>query len=201
MKRRIKITLLILLLALVSLSMTVLDNSAGTLPVVASVRSQGDMSDSVLARFSRYRTWTLVNPSPVKMDPAVAALCAAIIPRPSVNPHQNKFISVYVNDVGQRAMMTELTPVFPQGSMIVKEKLSSKESQEPELLTAMLKREKGYNPDSGDWEYLVLNGSASKIVERGRLSSCSSCHAAYSGTDFVTRLYLPDDVRRKLKSR
>lgn len=201
MKRRIKIILLTLLLSLVSLIITVADDGAGTLPVAASAEAQSDTGDAVLAGLSRYRTWTLVNPSPVKMDAAVAALCAAVLPRPSVNPHQNKFISVYVNDVGQQAMMTELTPVFPRGSMIVKEKLSSKESREPELLTAMLKREKGYNPESGDWEYLVLDGSASKIVERGRLASCSGCHAAYSHTNFVTRLYLPDDVRRRLKSR
>ena len=199
MKRRIKITLLTLLLALVALSITVFDDRAGTLPVAASVRAQSDTGDQVLTGLSRYKSWTLVNPVPVKMDPAVAAMCAAVFPRPVNNPHQNKFLSVYVNDVGQRAMMTELTPVFPQGSMIVKEKLSSRDSQAPELLTAMLKREKGYNPESGDWEYLVLDGSASKIVERGRLASCSSCHAAYSRTDFVTRLYLPDDVRQKLK--
>jgi Cytochrome P460 len=199
MKRRIKITLLILLLSLVSLSITVADDSASAIPVAAPVRAQSDQGDTALAGLSRYRTWTLVNPVPVKMDPAVAALCAAIIPRPSVNPHQNKFISVYVNGAGQRAMMTALAPVFPQGSMIVKEKLSGRDSPEPELLTAMLKREKGYNPESGDWEYLVLDGSASKIVERGRLASCSGCHAAYSRTDFVTRLYLPDDVRQKLK--
>ena len=55
----------------------------------------------------------------------------------------------------------------------------------------MLKRERGYNPENGDWEYLVLDGAASKIVERGRMASCSSCHAAYSSTDFLTRHIFP----------
>ena len=64
-------------------------------------------------------------------------------------------------------MMADLHPEFPQGSMIVKEKLSSREDQTPELLTAMVKREEGYNPGSGDWEYLVLDGSVSKIEKRG----------------------------------
>lgn len=178
--------------------MTAFDDRSATLPASASATAASAEPEEVLTRLSKYRTWTLVNPVPVKMDSVVAALCAPALPRPA-NPHQNKFISVYVNDVGQRAMLTERAPEFPQGSMIVKEKLSDKESQAPELLTAMLKREKGYNPESGDWEYLVLNGAASKVLERGRLASCSSCHAAYSGTDFVTRRYLPDDVRRKLK--
>lgn len=200
MNRRFKIALPILLAALVPLGINAFDNASVTLPVPASVSAQkSDEPEQVLTRLSKYRTWALVNPSPVKMDPAVAALCAApAFPRPA-NPHQNKFLSVYVNDVGRQAMMTERNPRFPQGSLIVKEKLSNRESQAPELLTAMLKRERGYNPESGDWEYLVLDGTASKIVERGRLASCSSCHVAYSGTDFVTRLYLPDDVRRKLK--
>ncbi len=201
MNRRFKIALPILLASLVPLSITAFDDASGILPVSASISAQKcDEPEGVLTRLSKYKTWRLVNPSPVNMEPAVAALCAAppALPRPA-NPHRDKFISVYVNDVGQQAMMTERKPEFPQGSLIVKEKLSNRESQAPELLTAMLKRERGYNPNNGDWEYMVLDGPASKIVERGRLASCSSCHVAYSGTDFVTRRYLPDDVRRRLK--
>ncbi|MBA3767066.1 MAG: hypothetical protein H0W99_08785, partial [Acidobacteria bacterium] len=119
-------------------------------PVSASVSAQkSDEPEQVLTRLSKYKTWTLVNPSPVNMEPAVAALCAPpALPLPA-SPHRNKFISVYVNDVGQRAMMTRLHPEFPQGSLIVKEKLSNRDSQAPELLTAMFKRERGYNPESG----------------------------------------------------
>ncbi len=202
MNRRFKIALTILLASLVPLSITAFDDASEMLPVSSSISAEKcDEPEGVLTRLSKYRTWRLVNPSPVKMEPDVAALCAApppAHPRPA-SPHRNKFISVYVNDVGQRAMMTERHPEFPQGSLIVKEKLGNKESQAPELLTVMLKREHGYNPKNGDWEYMVLDGAASKIVERGRMASCSSCHAAYSDTDFVTRIYLPDDVRRRLK--
>jgi hypothetical protein len=83
--------------------------------------------------------------------------------------------------------------------MIVKEKLGSPDSKEPEVLTAMIKREPGYNPGSGDWEYLVLDGAASKIVEQGKLTRCSSCHTSYEHSDFVTRTYLPETVARELK--
>ena len=83
--------------------------------------------------------------------------------------------------------------------MIVKEKLGSADSQSPELLTAMIKREKGYNPESGDWEYLVLNGTASSLTKRGKLINCSGCHLAYKTTDYVTRTYLSDEVRRQLR--
>jgi len=63
----------------------------------------------------------------------------------------------------------------------------------------MIKREPGYNPESGDWEYLVLDGGASKIVERGKLTRCSGCHRPYKSSDFITRTYLPETVRSDLK--
>ena len=155
-----------------------------------------DNASAPLNDISQYKTWTLVNPTPVKMEFAVAQLCAAIGPQ---NPHRNKFISVYVNEIGKQAMTMQLTPRFPEGSVIVKEKLDSEGSQSPELLTAMVKREKGYNPKSGDWEYLVLDGTASKVTKRGKLMECSRCHVAYQSTDYVTRTYLSDEARRQLK--
>jgi len=151
---------------------------------------------ATLSVLAKYRTWTLVNPAPVKMEPHVSVLCAAVMPE---NPHRDKFISVYVNEIGKQAMLMQAYPNFPQGSMIVKEKLGSADSQSPELLTAMIKREKGYNPESGDWEYLVLDGTASHLTKRGRLVNCSGCHLAYKTTDYVTRTYLSDEVRRRLK--
>jgi hypothetical protein len=159
--------------------------------------TESDKTDSTLSTLSKYRTWTLVNPAPVKMESAVAERCAAVVVRQS--PHQDKYLSVYVNETGREAMMTQLRPEFPRGSMIVKEKLSERGSRSPELLTAMIKREAGYNPESGDWEYLVLDGTASKITKQGKLDSCNSCHMGYPDTDYVTRAYLSDEVRRQLR--
>jgi Cytochrome P460 len=186
---RIKLSVILLLISIIAVS----GYSSGMIQPSAS---PVDQADSTLSSLSKYRTWTLVNPVPVKMEPAVAQLCAAVL---RANPHRDKFVSVYGNETGRQAMMTQLRPEFPQGSMIVKEKLGDKESQSPELLTAMIKREKGYNPQSGDWEYLVLDGSASKISERGKLANCSSCHVAYDKSDYVTRTYLSDEVRQQLK--
>jgi Cytochrome P460 len=192
MSRPLRIKLAVLSLTIFII--TVSAHSSRTLPFMGA---PGE-ADPTLESLSTYRKWTLVNPVPVKMERAVAQLCAAAaaIPR---NPHQDKFISVYVNETGRRAMMLQLVPEFPQGSMIVKEKLSTSDSQSPELLTAMIKREKGYNPQSGDWEYLVLDGTARKITRRGKLASCSSCHLGYEKTDYVTRTYLSDEARRQLK--
>jgi hypothetical protein len=40
----------------------------------------------------------------------------------------------------------------------------------------MVKRPAGYDPDGGDWEYLVLD-PAGQIEQRGRLPLCVRCHA------------------------
>jgi hypothetical protein len=133
------------------------------------------------------------------MAPASAIACAIVIGREKSSPHLNKWVSVFVNPVGREQMMTKQRPKFPVGSMIVKEKLGSADSTTPELLTVMIKREPGYDPKNGDWEYLVLDGPASKIVEQGKLARCSGCHRSYDYSDFVTRTYLPRDMVEKLE--
>jgi len=65
---------------------------------------------------------------------------------------------------------------------------------------AMAKREAGYNPDGGDWEYVMMpysatndysaqpNGmlpDASQTDMRGKLAMCASCHSAQSSYLFV----------------
>ena len=179
------LTLFLFLPAVALLGCAVASKSSPTIP------------DGDLANLAHYRQWTLVNPTPQLMEPASAISCA-IYPTKQ-NPHFNKYVSVFVNSVGREAMMTKLNPKFPVGSMIVKEKLDKADSTKPDLLTAMIKREPGYNPESGDWEFLVLDGPASKIEERGKLTRCSSCHQPYEKSDFVTRTYLPETVKRELK--
>jgi hypothetical protein len=155
--------------------------------------------DPDLEILAKYKTWKLVNPTPELMEPVPAISCGRVAGRDEGSPHLHKYVSVYVNSTGKDAMMKMAWPKYPIGSMIVKEKLGSADSNKPELLTAMIKREAGYNPESGDWEYLVLDGAASEIVERGKLTRCNGCHKAYTLWDFVTRTYLPRDVQKKLK--
>jgi hypothetical protein len=150
-----------------------------------------------------YRRWRRVNPEPAIFHSQIAALCAAPTATQkkmeSGNPHLDKFITVYVNDTGRRAMMEEKSPRFPQGSIIVKEKLPTRESSSPELLTVMIKREAGYNPENGDWEYMALDGAGKEVQARGKLESCQACHLMVKDTDYVSRNYLPRAVRDNLK--
>ena len=170
-----------------------------SVPPASEVERVESDADPLLSSLSGYKKWTLVNPVPQQMEPLAAIDCVAIIGRTEGSPHLHKYVSVYVNETGRAAMMTQRSPSFPPGSMIVKEKLNNKSSQTPELLTAMIKHEKGYNQGSGDWEYAVLDGAASEIKERGKLASCQDCHSKYKHSDFVTRTYLPPEVSRKLE--
>ena len=151
-----------------------------------------------------YRGWTRVNPEPAVFHSRIAIQCFSPSPEQrrleyEKNPHRDKFVTVYVNDAGRRAMLEEKSPRFPVGSLVVKEKLPARDSSEPELLTAMYKREAGYDPEGGDWEYMVLDGRGREVQARGKLESCRACHQAAADTDFVSRAYLPSDLRRKLK--
>jgi hypothetical protein len=164
---------------------------------------------SQVSEISNYRTWTKVNPQPVPISSVlVAALCRPATADNSMHdaqssPHAGKVITVYVNEIGRAAMMTELKPKFPVGSVIVKEKLPMQDEtdriSDPELLTVMIKRERGFNPRVGDWEFMATNGAGTKVDARGRLESCQACHVAMKDKDFVSRMYLPQELRSKLR--
>jgi cytochrome P460 len=157
--------------------------------------------DKSVKEIAGYRSWFKVNPTPEVMQVRTAALCAAPggVPKTfgPTNPHHEKYITVFVNEVGRKAMMEQANPSFPEGSVIVKEKLSNKSSETPELLTVMIKRGKGFNSESGDWEYMVVDGSGTKIEAQGKLENCQGCHQANPQMDYVFRTYLPYDVKLK----
>lgn len=74
-------------------------------------------------------------------------------------------------------------------TIILKQKLATPRSTTPELYTGMLKREKGFNPACGDWEFFTMSGDAQAVTARGRIESCMDCHKRYPQSDFVTKRY------------
>lgn len=150
--------------------------------------ANGGLSDD--AELWQYKKWTKVNSSPMRIADITAQLCAPQFPidlSKEKNPNQDKFITVYVNDLGKTAMFS-VNSKFPVGSIIAKEKLPTPTSK-AELLTVMIKRKAGFNPASGDWEYLVLDPVKTAILERGKLERCNSCHLEKKDSDFVFRTY------------
>jgi hypothetical protein len=99
--------------------------------------------------------------------------------------HSSAFGVVYVNEIARASMFSSRPVSFPVGSIIVREKLSSASALKPDLLALMVKREKGFNPRLGDWEFLVANGDGTKIEMRERKGECRNCHATQIKNDYV----------------
>lgn len=95
---------------------------------------------------------------------------------------------VYANALAQAEINKE-NPQFPVGSIIVREKLVTG-NETPELVIAMVKREKGFSEKTGDWEFFVFDGKDLKINSRETVGSCSACHINAEKTDWVFRDYL-----------
>ena len=144
------------------------------------------------------KVWTQVNAEPYYISSFVDDLCRAPGPMDydkerKKNPHASSFITVYVNEVGRAAMFAKESPRFPQGSVIVKEKIgiTDRRSEGRTLLlyTLMRKREPGYNPTVGDWEFMVVAANG-KLEASGKLENCQQCHTSKNDSDFVFRPYV-----------
>ncbi len=153
--------------------------------------------------------WTQVNERPYYLASYVDALCRIASRKDfesarKQNPHSSTYITVYVNKIGRAAMFSTGPPRFPEGSIIVKEKIekpldargfniSAKKPLEdltPSLYTLMIKREPGYNSAAGDWEFAVASGKDAQIEASGKLENCQACHLEKRDQDFVFRSYL-----------
>ena len=162
-------------------------------------------AESEVPGIQNYREWTLANPKPYFVYGPRAAMCAApSVTKPKgksvpVDPHQDKWIRVFVNEMGRTPLLEQKVPAFPPGAVIVKEKLKEQTSDKPELLTVMVKRAAGFDTENGDWEYYTFSGDAKKVHASGKLKNCQSCHIPQKENGYVFRDYLPEEERRALK--
>jgi len=115
-------------------------------------------------------------------------------PAPSTKPKEDKKIHengesstgvVYVNSLAREGVNAEPAIQFPRGSIIVREKLLKPDDAQPQLLAVMIKRARGFNPAANDWEFLVVDGTMTKIRERQKKGSCLDCHSSQKARDFV----------------
>ena len=104
---------------------------------------------------------------------------------PATHQGEQSFGVVYANAPARGPFGSLESQTFPVGSIIVREKLASADSETPQLLAVMLKRAPGFNPPAGDWEFLLVNGDASKVIERQKKGSCLDCHASQRERDLV----------------
>ncbi len=91
-------------------------------------------------------------------------------------------VDVYVNAAAARVWRSDTSAILP-GAMLVKEQFDPSPADRPAGILAMEKREPGYDPENGDWRWIVV-GAKGDVVKDGKIEQCSSCHRE-SKHDFV----------------
>lgn len=133
---------------------------------------------------AEYTAWRKLTPDGYSIPPQLAALCTSPAPAPSpkrvevFGPHANTFVRVFANPLAVRALSAR--DVFPEGSILVKEKLNS---TVPSAHGVMIKRAKGFNPSTADWEFLFYPSQRS-----ASFTTCADCHRS-APHDFVFGSY------------
>jgi hypothetical protein len=110
----------------------------------------------------------------------------------SVNKSEHSsttFGFVYANNLAKDEIKKE-TPIFPSGSIIVREKHLSENLQMPETIIAMVKREKGFSKSTNDWEFFLFEGKDFLLKRRETKGDCAKCHINAEKTDWIFKDYL-----------
>ena len=86
--------------------------------------------------------------------------------------------------------------LFVPGTVLLKEHYKSENGQPgaPETITLMIKREKGYDPKAGDWEYSQFETNGKMLMEgnsqRSKIfQNCTECHANIKERDYIFTTY------------
>ncbi|HKE49702.1 MAG TPA: cytochrome P460 family protein [Rhodanobacteraceae bacterium] len=141
---------------------------------------------------AHYETLQLVTPRPFPVDPFIAAACTSQVkPAPSFSgPHAGSAISIYVNELARSALTEQSS--FQSGSVIVKLKHGdAHDAHRTEAIGGMIKRDPGYDPAGGDWEFFYMEDGR---LASGTLPECSACHAKATKRDRVFASWLSSSV-------
>jgi hypothetical protein len=96
----------------------------------------------------------------------------------------NAWFDIYVSTEAKKAYIEKLS-LLPVGSIIVKPLYPDEQRSETSKLTIMLKMEKGYDRENGDWWYGVYDESGIKGSSQGKIKSCIECHTQAKKTDYM----------------
>lgn len=88
-------------------------------------------------------------------------------------------IRVYVNEIGADGYLNDVDPL-PEGTIVVKEEFKGAtcdNDAELEFLSAMLKREPGFDAEDNDWQWQEI-AAKERMVTLDDKATCISCHRA-----------------------
>lgn len=126
-----------------------------------------------------------ITPKPFDMEPLVASRCE-ISGQLTTEAHGGFLFHVFTDEAAALPIFDPWGK-FPEGSIVLKEKIE-KGNGRSKLFTGMVKREAGYFPQSGDWEFFTVDAAATKIAQRGKMERCASCHDDHAKGDYITRM-------------
>ncbi len=83
-------------------------------------------------------------------------------------------VDVYANEAAKAPFLAERGEV-PAGAKLIKVHRERAGAGGRGPVMMMEKREKGYDPEHGDWRYVVVTASG-ELVKDGPIEGCSGCH-------------------------
>lgn len=145
---------------------------------------------------SSYTGYAKITPEPVYVNTFLAMLCRGATKeevekeRVTHGPHAHSTVVIHMNPIAASAFKAG-TGAYPVGSVIVKQKglleyVDAARKTGPVAkhgVGGMVKREAGYDPAHGDWEYFYFDDVTK--IESGRIASCVQCHDKAKATDHV----------------
>ena len=142
-----------------------------------------------------FAKWPTATRWPIDVSPHVSFACGVYRSAEQIwagdggdkrhGPHFKHQIVVRINP-GSEEEFKALASPLPVGTVVVKEKHGEHSTEgPPSEYGAMIKRETGYDPEHGDWEYLYVMRGPEEKVTRGRLGSCIDCHSRAKHRDYV----------------
>ena len=154
----------------------------------AATAHQSPSNEALVKLAANLDKLTRVTEQRISLRAAFSDLCepvdfrdhARLVGRPDIGIH------VYVTPASA-AVFKEAGSRFPVGTVILKQKFPTVDAKDADFYTGMLKREEGFNPACGDWEFFTMAGDRRAVTARGRIESCIDCHRQFAKSDFVTK--------------
>ncbi len=96
----------------------------------------------------------------------------------------NAWFDIYINTLAKKAYVEKLS-LLPVGSIVLKPLYPDEQRSEIAKLTIMIKMEKGYDTEHGDWWYGVYDETGMEGYYQGKIQSCIKCHTQAKETDYM----------------
>jgi hypothetical protein len=138
-----------------------------------------------------YRSWAPQTAEPVNVSGYIFGLCRLpTLPEQAFAESEHgdgRYLQDWANPAAVAGIAARGTPAFAEGSVIVKEKYAELPESQPDLVAIglMIKREAGFNPARGDWDYAYFEPELGVVQTEQQSAYCAGCHSGASATDHV----------------